>query len=260
MKKTLGLVLLLVAVLVSASTTGGFVFGPIGNYPNAFVTYPRSLNRSKSVVGLYQPPGGFYHGYMQEGKNFKTIEPPGVRSSFLEGINDRGAAVGGYCDTLSCNPEEAQHGFLFSNGKYSKIDYLTAGTSLAAEGINNRGQIVGGYCPGSVQCLIGLSPSNHAFLLDRGIFTTLDYPSALGTLAYAINDTGNIVGFYEDSSTTTHGYLYQSGTFTTLDFPNAAWTLPLGINNAGTVSGIYEDNTTFITHGFTLRQRRVHPR
>jgi uncharacterized membrane protein len=252
MKKIFALVLAAVAVVVvSASTAGIFLFRKIGNYPNAFVTYPRSLNRSQWVVGLYQPPGGFYHGYLQEGKTFKTIEPPNIMSSYLEGINDQGAAVGGYCDTVSCSGTSSQHGYLFTAGKYTKIDYPTAGTSTALEGINNLGQVVGGYCSPSATCPLGLSPSNHAFVLNHGTFTTIDYPGAIATLANAINDSGSITGFYEDSSTALHGYLDQGGTFTNLDFPNANWTIPLGINNEGTVSGIYEDNATFITHGFT---------
>jgi probable HAF family extracellular repeat protein len=250
MTKILG-ALLLSSLLITASTSGVFTFGAIGNYPNAFQTYPRGLNGARTIVGFYLPKGGFQQGYMQTGKNYRTIAPPGVLSSYLEGINDKGVAVGGYCDTVSCNPEEAQHGFRYNQGRYTKIDYPAAGTSLAAEGINNLGQVVGGYCQASAQCPIGFSPSNHAFLLDNGVFTTLDYPGALGTLAYSINDSGSIVGLYEDSSTMLHGYLYDGAAFTTLDFPNANWTIALGINNIGTVSGIYEDNTTLITHGFT---------
>jgi probable HAF family extracellular repeat protein len=252
MKKIPGPVLLFAsAALLFASATGKFTFRPIGSYPNSSFDYPRSLNLSKTVVGLYEPPGGFYHGYVQDGKHFKTIEPSGALSSFLEGISDKGEAVGGYCDTLGCNPSTSQHGYLFSNGKYTKIDYPVAGYSTAAEGINNLGQVVGGYCSPSLTCPLGLSPSNHAFLLSNGQFSTLDFPGALGTLALAVNDVGSIAGFYEDPSTQQHGYLYQNGVYTTVDFPNANWTIPLGINNAGVISGIYEDNTTLITHGFT---------
>src|SRR5712692_1893570 len=103
MIKILGCVLLLGVVIVSASTTASSSFQPIGNYPNAFVTYARGLNSIRAVVGLYQPPGGFYHGYLQVAKTYKTVEPPGVLASYLQGINDKGVAVGGYCDTASCN-------------------------------------------------------------------------------------------------------------------------------------------------------------
>jgi probable HAF family extracellular repeat protein len=251
MTRFFGSLLLLSAIIAVASTTGGFSFQNIGSYPNSFVTYPRDLNSSRVVVGFYQPIAGFYHGYLQVGKQYRTIEPPGVLSSYLQGINDKGTAVGGYCDTASCGGGESQHGYLHSsNGKYTKFDYPTAGYSIAPEGINNLGQVVGGYCTTSATCPLGFSPSNHAFLLDHGRYTTLDFPGALGTLAYAINDSGSIAGFYEDSATVSRGYLYQNGTFIGLNFPNSQWTVPLGINNAGTVSGIYQDNN-LMTHGFT---------
>jgi probable HAF family extracellular repeat protein len=237
------------ALLFASSRT--FVFQQIGSYPNAALTYPRSLNLGERVVGFDLQTDGNYHGYLQVGSVFKTIQPAGSISSYLEGINDLGVAVGGYCDVGSCNPETAEHGFLYSRGKYTKLDYPATGTSLAAEGINNLGEVVGGYCPGSATCPLGLSPSNHAFLLHHGVFTTLDYPGAIATLAYAINDSGSMVGYYEDSSTRLHGYLYRNGVFTTIDYPNSDWTIPLGVNNAGIVSGIYEDFTTLITHGFT---------
>jgi len=237
-------------VIVSASTTGSFSFQPIGNYPNALVTYARGLNSNGAMVGLYQPPGGFYHGYLQVGKTYKTIEPPGVLASYLQGINDKGVAVGGYCDTASCNGGSSQHGYLHRNGRYTKFDYPATGSTTTPQGINNLGQIVGGYCLTGFSCSGGPGPSLHAFLLQNGIFTTLDFPGALGTQANAINDSGSVVGFYEDSSTMTHAYICQNGSFTRLDFPNSQWTAALGINNVGTISGIYEDNS-LVTHGFT---------
>lgn len=248
MKRIFGSVLLLIAVATFASTTGSFSFRIIGKYPGSFVTYARGINSSRAVVGLYQPPGGFYHGYLQVGKVYKTVEPPGVLESYLQGINDKGAAVGGYCDTVPCNGGSSQHGFLHSDGRYTKFDYPTAGYSIAPQGINNFGQVVGGYCP-AASCPGGPLPSAYAFLLQNGTYTTLDFPGALATQANAINDSGSIVGFFMDSSTMLHAYLYQSGVFTRLDFPNSQWTAALGIDNAGSISGIYEDNN-LVTHGF----------
>jgi probable HAF family extracellular repeat protein len=244
--------LALLMVAWSAETAGsGFVFRPIGGYPNAFQTAPNDVNSSQWIVGFYLPVGGFDHGYIQKGKAYKTIEPPQVLSSYLSGINDTGTMVGGYCDT-SCNPRNAQHGYLYEKGKYKKFDYPAAGTSIVPEGINNLGEIVGGYCPGLFSCPEGFLPSSHAFLLSRGLYTTLDFPSAKATQAYAINDAGSIVGSYLDSAIYQHAYLYQGGVFTNIDFPGSQGTAAVGINNAGTVSGYYADAKA-IVHGFIYR-------
>jgi probable HAF family extracellular repeat protein len=51
--------------------------------------------------------------------------------------------------------------------------------------------------------------------------TTLTDPNADGlTVASGINDTGEVVGYYKDSSNATvfHGFSYVNGAFTTLNF------------------------------------------
>lgn len=60
--------------------------------------------------------------------------------------------------------------------------------------------------------------STHGFLLSGGTYTTIDDPSATnGTFAEAINDRGQIVGFYQDRARSTHGFLLSGGVYTTLD-------------------------------------------
>src|SRR5947208_15960974 len=85
-------------------------------------------------------------------------------------------------------------------------------------------------------------------------FKTLDFPSATKTEAFAINENGQIVGFYVDSTGLMHGFLDQNNVFTTIDDPlgtnnplfgNSAAT---GINNPGTIVGYYFD-ATGIAHG-----------
>jgi len=44
------------------------------------------------------------------------------------------------------------------------------------------------------------SSVHQAFLYDVGVFTTLEVPNAVASQAYGINDRGQIVGFYGDSS------------------------------------------------------------
>jgi probable HAF family extracellular repeat protein len=69
--------------------------------------------------------------------------------------------------------------------------------------------------------------------LNNGTFTTLSVPGALPhtTDAVAINDSGQIVGFFTDS-TGNHGFLYTNGVFTTLP------GLATGINNEGQIVGV----------------------
>jgi len=61
-------------------------------------------------------------------------------------------------------------------------------TQTQAWDINNSGQIVGEYLDGS--------GDSHGFLLNGGVFTTIDFPAAQGGLggdfAEGINDAGQV--------------------------------------------------------------------
>jgi probable HAF family extracellular repeat protein len=55
-----------------------------------------------------------------------------------------------------------------------------------------------------------------------------------------INNSGEIVGYYTDSSGNQHGFIYQSGTFTTVDDPDGTDTHLTAINNNGEIAGYYQ--------------------
>ncbi len=81
---------------------------------------------------------------------------------------------------------------------------------------------------------------------------TLNGPLGInGTEAFGINDAGQIVGVYEDSSGTFHGFLYSGGTYITLNDPlgTGATTYATGINDAGQIVGYYDDSSG-AEHGF----------
>jgi hypothetical protein len=117
--------------------------------------------------------------------------------------------------------------------------------------------------------------ARHAFLrAPDGTFTIFDNPGAgacsascgtigngQGTRAYAINPSGQIVGFYTDNSARCHGYVRAAnGTFTQIDAPDAGTgpfpqgtfpseLTPMGINPAGAIIGFYVDASS-VQHGF----------
>src|SRR5262249_6007641 len=78
--------------------------------------------------------------------------------------------------------------------------------------------------------------------------TTIDDPLATsGTVAYGINDFGQIVGYYGGAAGF-HGFLYSGGTYVTLDDPVGTATTAYDINNLGQIVGSYFNNTGI--HGF----------
>ena len=68
--------------------------------------------------------------------------------------------------------------------------------------------------------------------------------SVLLICATGINNSGQIVGYYDDSSGNSHGFLYSNGTWTTLDDPLATkGTEAVGINDSGQIVGNYADSS-----------------
>ena len=89
--------------------------------------------------------------------------------------------------------------------------------------------------------------TGHGFLLDKGVFTTIDHPDAVGeTGALGINNRGQIVGAYTDAEGTIRGFLLDDGVFTPIDHPDAGaapgtGTQALGLNDRGQIVGAYLD-------------------
>jgi len=108
-------------------------------------------------------------------------------------------------------------------------------------------------------CTLGLvsaSAQHHKHLS----ITTFDVPAAgtsanQGTVVAAINQRGEISGFYVDANNFYHGFLRSpEGAITTFDAPHAGaiGTLAVGLNRQGTIVGQYTDRYCSY-HGFLRR-------
>src|SRR5438105_12108405 len=102
--------------------------------------------------------------------------------------------------------------------------------------------------------LMGLAvpPARAAKPLPEYFFSTLDVPGSDLTLAWGINNSGAVVGYYVDANGV-HGFLWTGGSYTTLDAPGAVSTKACGINDSGQIVGLYTvplSPGTYTTHGF----------
>jgi uncharacterized membrane protein len=70
-------------------------------------------------------------------------------------------------------------------------------------------------------------------------FTTIDFPDSVATTPNGINQRGEVVGAYTDSSNRTHGFVKIGELFRSIDFPGALLTQARGINPAGEIVGAY---------------------
>jgi probable HAF family extracellular repeat protein len=85
----------------------------------------------------------------------------------------------------------------------------------------------------------------HGFLYDSrsGSFTTIYVPGSTFTIAYGINNLGQIVGYFgvpSPGNNIAHGFIYEGGNFTTIDDPDAKYfTVVSGINDQGQIVGSF---------------------
>jgi hypothetical protein len=202
--------------------------------PGSLSTSATGINSSGQIVGTAGNNGVFY----SDG-SFATIAVADDTITVAYGIDDSSQIVGSFFDAFG------EHGFFYSGGIFNTIDYPGTTGSTIVQGINNGDQIVG-------------SAGRPGFLYSGGSFSAIEVPGAVRTVPTGINDSGQIVGWFIDTSRIYHGFLDNSGSFTTIDFPGSRFTQAHGINNNGQIvldflgtdgydHAILDDGGTFTT-------------
>ena len=214
------------------------------------------INNAGVVSGYYTDTVNNIHGYVLSGTTFDILDVPGpgpngpASGTIALGINARGDVVGSYGSGLETTVNPSIDGFVRQGGTYSDVIYPNVPPSVVqpasgysginrAYGINSAGDIVGSYFARFDQVSNGF----HGFLLSNGIYSTFDFPTDTyhATLAYGINDMGQIVGDFTDSNGS-HAYLYSSGTFAALNIAGSSRSQAFGINNLGQIVGNFVDS------------------
>lgn len=175
------------------------------NPPNNFNPFVRAqlvlngVNDLGQVVGTYESvrvDGGL--GVIITNSD-STVTPLNLSSVdnnavFASGINNAGQVAGTHYLVQSGE----QVGFLDTGGIVTNIKPPGAlPYTIQTGGLSNAGEVSGSYSDS-----IGL----HGFVFDNGIYTTIDVPGAISTVATGVNVAGDVVGTYTDS-TGTYGFL-----------------------------------------------------
>src|ERR1700722_4657264 len=247
------------------------------DYPGAKLTSPGSINARGDIVGGYTLPDNSRHGFLWSGGNFTTLDYPGATTTVPSGINARGDIVGGYMLAGGA------HGFLWSGNKFGSYDFPDA-TSTQAYGISARGEIAGRYVAGGVTHGFVMSGGQfttidfpgasytgayfitttddilgqyqiagvfHTFVMTRRLRHEAHYTvTDLGTLggsfsiAFGINDAGDVTGAANTPSENIHPFLWSAGRFTDLGTLGGLNGSAGGPNGNGEAAGPVETSTT----------------
>ena len=190
---------------------------------------PYDINDSGVVVGFSaEPDQGAYIWSNGTVSYLKGIDGVSTHAT-PRGLNKYGRVVG-----TSSGLDSNQHATMWVNRTPKDLGLLPGGTASRAEDINDLGHVVGGADDGSQE---------RAFVWKGGELTAL--PDGLpneGSVAYAINNLGQIVGFDwelgEDGNLHTRAVMWDHGTVTYLgSFGDSGISQAFDINDSGQIVG-----------------------
>jgi uncharacterized membrane protein len=188
----------------AANTAHGYVLTGTSlqqiDYPGATSTWAFGVNDTGTIIGIYLDAAGAQHAYLLGGAHLQNIDLPltGITTPFS--INNRGEIVGEYQE----NANVIGHGFIRRpNGAYRLLDAQGAPPdSTFLISINNANRLVGAYNDAN-----GVQ---NNFLLRGGHQHPVNVPpsyNASYVSAQTINDTADLVGYYQDSAGAAHGFI-----------------------------------------------------
>lgn len=216
------------------------------------------INDSGRVVGWANNTSGQRRAFVYANGSLQNVGPAYVDgNSEARGIAGNGGIVG----------VAGSDAFLQSGGVVTNIGTWQS-TSIQPNAINDAGQVVGlsMFCPflyqgGNISCVApqrgeALDINNfgqiagwittpggdeHAFLYGPGGVLDIG-PSGVNSIAYGINNKGQVVG-WAGASNQQRAFLYDSGAMQDLNnliAPGSGWTLTeaRAINEAGQIAGI----------------------
>jgi hypothetical protein len=171
--------------------------------------------------------------------------PPATLFTQVVGIDAAGDTVGFYV----ANPAVGTTNGFFkpAAGSFTTINQPGSVFNQLL-GINQNGNEIAGYS--SFSDPAGMT-GQQAFSLSGTTFTNINalLPANFNSQATGVNNSGEVVGFYQNAMGDFSAFTDIGGMITSFQFPGSASTQALGLNNLGEIVGDYVD-AGGVMHGF----------
>ena len=250
----------------SASTAGAsYTFATVDNARDLTFNQLLGINDQGVIAGYF---GAGAQGHPNQGYtllppygqgSYASENVPGSVQTQVTGLNNRGVTVGFWSTMNTASMANNNFGFYEVGGRFHAVDFPTRNPAAPPVdqllGVNDSDLAVGFYTDAQ--------GTNHGYeysILDRQFARVTDpgLPGASLTAA-AINDEGDVAGFFVDGAGRTDGFLKtRGGHFIDLAAPGASATTALGVNGRDEVVGTYTvgSGNSAVMHGFTWTPQR----
>jgi len=201
-------------------------------------TFAYGVNNTRAVSGYYLDEAGNYDGFLWQKSGEQTVDYPGAANTELGDANDWGLVIGNHGTATT------MHGATYSvvGSVWNTLPDIPGQPLNFGDGINDLGVGTGAACEGDTNVAVY---DCVGWTWDRGAYWFFTVPEADaangGTFPNGINNRGQVVGYFEDTSGASHGFLKNGDSFVTIDAPLASNTYAFDINDQDDVAGFYVD-------------------
>ncbi len=238
--------------------SGGYQFVTMGSHQDRTFNQLLGIN-NEGVIAAYFGSGAKGHpnkGYIlhppyAQGDIASENFPHSVQTQ-VTGLNDKGVTVGFFSTQNTASMANNNFGFYAAGGHFHEVNFATGTPSKPPVdqllGVSDNDVAVGFFTNASGQS------RGYTYNITTKKFNRVTVPGASGLgpslTATAINNHGDVAGFYSPSSGVTDGFLkLANGHFFKFAVTGAKMTQAFGVNDSDLVAGTvtYGDGAT---HGF----------
>ena len=246
MQRSISVIMSLVALALGGRSAQGQVVQPYAIQKIGLVgselNYAEGINNSGVAVGGVDPGGAFRDIFLRaaiyaNGGVSGAGVLVGYTGSYAYAINDAGRSVGWAIKLLGVYPGPTlTHAVLFAHGTAQDLGALPgSGNASTAYAINYGGVAAGFSQVGSVD-----GPTHAALFTfaKRSVTDLGTLPGDSASVAYGINDYGQVVGSSFDSANSERAVMFAPGPVTLLGtLPGDSYSEARGINDQGQAVG-----------------------
>jgi probable HAF family extracellular repeat protein len=214
--------------------------------PGSTGAYAYNINDGRLVTGAYLDANNNWHGFIWQDGIAHTVDHTGSLDTELSAANNDGVGVGLYGDFTTSHAAT----YSSASGTWTTLPDISGMPINYGAGINNLGVAVEEAGVGNLDTIAYACSVSWIWEPAKYAYSFFTVPGGTEyTCAYGINDKGQVVGGFVDSSGVTHGFLKDGESYTTIDVPGASNTGASWIDNKGEIVGEWFDASGY-GHGY----------